>query len=409
MKTAINVEKRIKRHVLGRTGSFYVSTLPGMEHLCVEELKSVGISTKNVLLSKGGLDFTGRIHECFLANLHLRMANRILMRIGTFSATNFRQLEKKLAGLPWELYLHIGTYCKINVTSRHSRLFHSGAIEDRIRASIKDRWGHIHDDLEKKQDIIRFPQQLFVRAVNDRFTVSIDSSGDMLYKRGLKVQGGKAPIRETTAAIIFALAGYHIGEPLIDPMCGTGTFSLEGAMIANHIPAGWYRDFAFMGWPCFKPSRWKHIRREAKARITRLSKPVIFASDKNQQNCHALETVIRQNDLSETISVCVKDFFDLLPLEIKELAKPAHRGLLTINPPYGRRLETKNYSEKMFIEICKKLKKDFKGWKVALISPGKHLVKKVPFKVTTHDLFHGGLNLTLLTGRIPGRITEKIK
>jgi len=298
------------------------------------------------------------------------------------------------------LYLHNGTACKINVTCRHSRLFHSDAIADRIRESIKNRWGHIHDDFEKKQDITRFPQQIFVRAENDRFTVSIDSSGDMLYKRGLKVQGGNAPIRETTAAIIFALAGYHIGEPLIDPMCGAGTFSLEAAMIANNIPAGWYRNFAFMGWPCFKSSRWKHIRREAKARITRLTKPVIFASDKDQHNCHALENVTRQNDLSETISVCVKDFFDLLPTQIKDLTKPAHRGLLTINPPYGRRMETKQASEKMFVEICKKLKKDFIGWRIALIAPGKHLIKNVPFKVTTHNLFHGGLHLALLTGKI---------
>jgi len=400
METTINIEKRIKRHVLGKTGSFYVSTLPGMEHLCVEELKSVGISTENATLSKGGVEFPGRIHDCYLANLHLRMANRILMRIETFLATNFRQLEKKLAALPWELYLHNGTACKINVTSRHSRLFHSDAIADRIRESIKNRWRHIHYDFDKKQDITLFPQQIFVRAANDQFTISIDSSGEMLHKRGVKVQGGKAPIRETTAASILALAGYHIGEPLIDPMCGAGTFSLEGAMIANHIPAGWYRDFAFMGWPCFKPSRWKHIRREAKGRIIRLSKPVIFASDKDQQNCHALETVIYKNNLSKTISVCVKNFFDLLPTEIKELTKPAHRGLVTINPPYGRRLGTKGTSEKLFDEICKKLKQDFTGWKIALIAPDKHLVKRVPFKVTTHNLFHGGLHLTLLTGRI---------
>lgn len=400
METAINIEKRIKRHVLGKTGSFYVSTLPGIEHLCVDELTSAGISMANATLSRGGVEFPGRVHECYLANLHLRMANRILMRIETFLATNFRQLEKKVAALPWELYLHNGTACKINVTSRHSRLFHSDAIADRIKESIKNRWRHIHYDFDKKQGITRIPQQIFVRAENDRFSVSIDSSGDLLHKRGLKTQGGKAPIRETTAASILALAGYHIGEPLIDPMCGAGTFSLEGAMIANHIPAGWYRNFAFMGWPCFKPSRWKHIRRESESRVTRLTRPVIFASDKDQNSCHALETVIRENKLSETVSVLVKDFFDLLPADMKGLKKTAHRGLLTINPPYGRRLETKNYSEKMFIEICKKLKKDFTGWKVALIAPNKQLVKKVPFKVTAHDLFHGGLNLTLLTGRI---------
>ena len=395
-----NIEKRVKRHVLGKIRSFFVSTLPGIEQLCFDELLSLGISMADATPMKGGVEFRDRVHNCYLANLKLRTANRILMRIETFRATNFRQLGKKLTGLPWELYLHKDAACEVNVTSRHSRLFHKDAIADQVKESVAERWNLANRYLENKQDISRFPQQIFVRAFNDRFTISIDSSGELLHKRGLKIHGGKAPIRETIAAAILAEAGYHSDEPLLDPMCGTGTFSLEGAMIANHVPAGWYRNFAFMGWPCFRPSRWKYIRSEAEKSIKRINKPIIFASDKDQNICLKLEKVIRENNLSGTISVLRRDFFDLLPSDIKGLTKTERNGLVTINPPYGRRLGSKDNSEKMFVKICQKLKKDFNGWKIALIVPSRDLVKKVPFKVAAHDLFHGGLNLTFLTGKI---------
>ncbi len=395
-----NIEKRVKRHVLGKIRSFFVSTLPGIEQLCFDELLSLGISMIDATQMKGGVEFRDRVHNCYLANLKLRTANRILMRIETFRATNFRQLGKILAGLPWELYLHKDAACEVNVTSRHSRLFHKDAIADKVKESMAERWSLANRYLENKQGISRFPQQIFVRAFNDRFTISIDSSGDLLHKRGLKIHGGKAPIRETIAAAILAEAGYHGDEPLLDPMCGTGTFSLEGAMIANHVPAGWYRNFAFMGWPCFRPSRWEYIRREAEKSIKRINKPIIFASDKDQNICLKLEKVIRENNLSGTISVLRGDFFDLQPSDIKRLTKTERNGLVTINPPYGRRLGSKDNSEKTFVKICQKLKKDFKGWKIALIAPSRDLVKKVPFTVAAHDLFHGGLNLTFLTGRI---------
>ena len=395
-----NIEKRVKRHVLGKIRSFFVSTLPGIEQLCFDELLSLGISMADATPMKGGVEFRDRVHNCYLANLKLRTANRILMRIETFRATNFRQLGKKLTGLPWELYLHKDAACEVNITSRHSRLFHKDAIADQIKESVEERWSLANRYLENKQEISRFPQRIFVRAFNDRFTISIDSSGEMLHKRGLKIHGGKAPIRETIAAAILAEAGYHGDEPLLDPMCGTGTFSLEGAMIANHVPAGWYRNFAFMGWPCFRPSRWKYIRSEAEKSIKRINKPIIFASDKDQNICLKLEKVIRENNLSGTISVLRGDFFDLQPSDIKRLTKTERNGLVTINPPYGRRLGSKDNSEKTFIKICQKLKKDFKGWKIALIAPSRDLVKKVPFTVAAHDLFHGGLNLTFLTGRI---------
>ncbi|MDY6990613.1 MAG: hypothetical protein SWQ30_21425 [Thermodesulfobacteriota bacterium] len=393
-----NIEKRIKRHVLGKVQRFFASTSPGMAPLCLDELLSLGISKANTALVKGGVEFTGRVHDCYLANLRLRTANRILMRMETFRATNFRQLAKRVTSLPWELYLQQGVPYGISVTSRRSRLFHKEAISDQFKEAVAQRWALCHGDVKRARQIPHFPRQIFVRAQNDSFTVSIDSSGELLYRRGLKTQGGKAPIRETIGSAILILAGYDGRGPLLDPMCGTGTFSLEAAMMANHIPAGWYRDFAFMGWPCFKPARWKHIRREAAKSMTPVQEPMVFASDNDPHACQALERVVRENDFSRTVSVFKRDFFDLLPSDLNALTGAKQPALVAINPPYGRRLGKRGHSEKMFLEICRKLKKDFSGWKVALVAPNRGLVKEVPFAVDIHGLFHGGLRLTLLTG-----------
>lgn len=395
-----NLEKRIKRHLLGKTRSFFISTAPGIERLCQKEILTLGLTGPDATLLKGGVALNARVHECYLANLKLRLANRILMRVEDFRATNFRQLKKNIADLPWELYLQENAVCEISVTSRHSRLFHTDAIADQFKEGLEKRGCFAHFKPGDKEGTPRFPQQVFIRAVDDRFSVSIDSSGDLLHKRGLKTHGGKAPIRETTAAAILSLAGYQKGVPLLDPMCGSGTFSLEGAMVTNGIPAGWYRNFAFMGWPCFKNSRWKHIRREAEKRISPSVEPAVFASDRDQASCLALKKTVREKDLAGTVLVYRKDFFDLLPSDIKRSLKGAPRGLVVINPPYGRRLETGADSEKLFVEICHKLQRDFRGWKLALIAPNRNLVKKVPFPVVSHALFHGGLNLTLLTGKI---------
>lgn len=400
-----NIEKRIKRHVLGKPQDFYVSTLPGIERLCYEELARLGFSLPDTRPCKGGIEFAGRVHDCYLANLNLRTANRILMRLTAFYASNFRQLEKKLADLPWDLYLKNNSEFTLNITSRHSRLIHTGAIGERFTASLEKRINARPEGSEKSQvpDTGK-SQQIFVRAENDLFTVSIDTSGELLHKRGLKIQGGKAPVRETIAAAILCLAGYQPGEPLIDPMCGTGTFSLEAAMIANNIPAGWYRPFAFMDWPSFRPSRWKHIRREAKKKITPVAGPVIFASDIDPENSRKLEQVVSKNNLATTINVFSSDFFDLRPRniirELQGFCPEKHQGLIVLNPPYGRRLGAGKRIDKLFEQICKKLQHDFKGWKAAILVPDKHLVKTIPFKATVHDFFHGGLKITLITGKI---------
>jgi putative N6-adenine-specific DNA methylase len=396
-----NLDRRIKRHLIGKPKHFFAITAPGLEGLCRSELSALGFTMAHETKTTGGISFQGRIHEGYTANLEARTANRVLMRIDEFEATNFRQLARKLTALPWELYLYKDAALDIRVTARRSRLYHTGAVAEQCREAISRRRDMAGTARETGTEVSPCAQQIFVRAHRDHFTLSMDSSGDILYKRGIKTQGGKAPMRETTAAAILAICGYGGDEPLLDPMCGSGTFALEGAMIANRIPAGYFRNFAFMDWPCFRPARWNHIRQQAKTKIIERTEPIIFAADIDRGSRNALSTVIADHHLSGTISVVGKDFFDLLPTDCEEKKTKRRTGLVTINPPYGRRLESPTQSEKLFLEICRKLKTDFRGWKIALVTPMKRLIPQIPFRVKTRNLFHGGLKLILLTGRVP--------
>jgi putative N6-adenine-specific DNA methylase len=387
-------EKRIKRRVTGRDHEFFAVTLPGLEALCLNELESLGIDEKTRRVSKGGVSFQGRVHDAYAANLHLRTASRILMRIDRFQATGFRQMEKHITEFPWELYLHTDQAYDLKVTSSRSRLIHTDAIAERFKQGIATRFTG-RTGLAPIAGKTPPPQKLFIRGVADRFTVSIDSSGEPLYKRGLKTTGGQAPLRETFAAAALMLTGFSPGNTLVDPMCGTGSFSLEAAMISNRIPPGWYREFAFFGWPCFRPGRWKHLRKIAREIIQPAEKPIIFASDLDPDATGKLKRIVKEFDLDAAVQVECKDFF--LPDPAGLAASP---GTITLNPPYGVRIKTESSIDKLYAGIGRHLSEHFTGWNLALILPEKKLLRHLPFKVETMAFTHGGLRLILATGRI---------
>jgi len=394
MTNAASLAKRIKRHVSGRSHDFFAITSPGMEPACLRELQSLLLNVENLKAVNGGIEFQGRLPDCYQANLKWRTAGRILMRVRTFKATNFRQLEKKTTDIPWELYLHPGHTPDIHASTRHCRLYHKEAIAEHLRAGITGALSKIefpHDP----GGISPFPQQIFIRGDEDRFTVSIDSSGSNLYKRGLKKHRGKAPLRETMAAAALLLAGYTGHEPLVDPLCGSGTFSLEAALIAKRIPPGWHRQFAFMGWPAFRPKRWEFLKQQCESDFIRPVKPFIFASDTDRAGCRQLEKCIHRFALSDTVQVSNTDFFHLDPSELTDRS-----GLITVNPPYGMRLGNRRESETLFLDICNKLRRDYKEWKLILVAPSEKLAKKVPFHLTHFPISHGGLKLALLIGII---------
>ena len=381
------IEKRIKRHLIGKSHDFFAVTAPGFEELCLAELASLGLNGRAVA---GGVEFAGRLPDGWLANLHLRTASRILMRAHAFQAAHFSELERQIGAFAWELFLKPGTLQKINVTTHRCRLHHTDAIAERVRDGIERRLQPFGNAGPAAGG-----QQVFVRGTRDRFTVSIDSSGENLYLRGLKTHSGRAPLRETIAAAALMRGGFTGAETLLDPMCGTGTFSLEAALIAKNIPPGWFRDFAFMGWPGFRPRRWDHLRRKASEGFTALSSPRIFAFDIDPEACSALEASLRTHGLSDAAAVACRDFFTLNPQDVGD--RP---GVVVINPPYGRRLGTASESRELTRAIIARIRDHYPGWAFILVTPVGRDLLFAGIPVEVHPFFHGGLSVNVVVGRV---------
>ena len=389
------LEKRVKRHVIGRTREFFAVTGPGLEPLCLRELSRLDLTTPNGRAVTGGVAFSGRLPDLYTANLRLRTATRILMRIGTVHAARFDQLEKGLSEIPWELYLPPSGPVRVQATATKCRLYHKAAIAERVHRSIDERFS-ARGFGRRSNGKGDFPQTIFVRGISDRFLVSLDSSGERLYKRSLKTDVGRAPLRETLAAAALMWAGYTGDIPLIDPLCGSGTFSLEAALISARIPPGHFRDFAFMGWPAFRPKRWAHIQSEARKEIRPHPIQPILASDRDESLCRALEKTTLDHGLQEWITVSRRDFFDFSPIEFT-----SRTGLVTLNPPYGRRLGGPEEKDRLMEALIDRLHGEYRGWSVALIAPGRNSARLLGFPAKARTLFHGGLGLKLLIGTIP--------
>lgn len=389
---ATALEKRIRRHVIGRPHPFWAVAAPGLEAVCAEELAAL-LPHSRPRPAAGGVFFTARLDEAQQANLMLHTATRIRMRIAEVRATHFAQLEKALAAIAWELYLGRETPVQVQVAVHRSRLFHRGAVAERVVRAVAERrrrtfFPPIPGDGDPP------PQMLHVRADHDRFTLSLDTSGERLHRRGLKTQVGRAPLRETTAAAILRAIGYDGDQLLLDPMCGAGTFSLEAAMMACRIPAGWYRDFAFTRWPSFRPRRWDHLRRVCAADRRSAPPAPIVAADRDPEAVRRFNTTLARTGLAAAVDLACRDFFAIDPQTLDGAP-----GLLVLNPPYGRRLGTRPAGVALAARIGRHLEQHYPGWRVALIVPP-GAEDRVPRTLRPAPLRHGGLPLTLFTGRI---------
>jgi putative N6-adenine-specific DNA methylase len=392
-----SLEKRIKRHVIGRERDFFVATAPGLEALCRDELKVLLQTDQVPAAVPGGVEFRGRLTDCYLANLCLGTATRILMRIDQFKATRFDLLEKKTAEIPWELYLHPGTQPGCHVTTSKSRLYHTDAVTQRIQAEIAARLADFPHVVSPETPHHCMPQNIFVRVEEDRFTFSLDSSGAPLYKRGIKTQGGRAPLRETLAAALLMRMGYTGREVLLDPLCGAGTFSFEAVFKVLDVPPGWFREFAFWGWPAFRPATWAYILRGYENRYATPESPMIYASDSDETACRMLRQIIADKGFGDIITVSKRNFFDVSPSVITD-----QTGCIALNPPYGLRLGKSSDVAGFLEKVFAKLQSEYIGWRLGLVLPAGALAGQPPFPLKSLKVLHGGLRLKLCTGVIKG-------
>ncbi len=320
------------------------------------------------------------------ANLWLRSATRVLVRVAKFEATTFAELERHAQRVNWARYLAPGVAAEFAVTSKKSKLIHTGAIEQRLVGAIRSE---TQDPRPKTQDPSSKRSQLFVvRVIRDEFEISADASGELLHMRGYRQAIGKAPIRETLAAALLIAADWTGDTPLLDPFCGSGTIPIEAALIARRIAPGIKRSFAALHWPGADRAVWMTLVGEARAAERPTSPVVIVGSDRD---AGAVASAIAN---AERASVAADIQFSKLALSAAD-AHGSTVGLIATNPPYGVRASPKSDVRNLYAQLGNIARARFAGWRVALYSAQPRLTAET--KLTTRELFHttnGGIKVT---------------
>lgn len=368
---------------------FFVVTAPGLEQICAHEMSMLGLRPAGQ--THGGVAFSGGLQELYLANLWLRTASRILVRLGTVSARDFPALYKRLLRLPWGRYLKPGCRCDIRVASHRSRLSHSGRIADVCRQSVEKALG-------TPEQADGFAQGVLLRLEDDQVEVSIDSSGDHLHRRGYAQARTAAPLRENLAAAALLACGYDGSTPLIDIMTGSGTFVAEAAMISLRRAPGSLRDFAFMRWPKYRAGLWQQLRAEAQRQELPELPASIVGIDSNPKAVAATEKNLLQAGLNELIQVRCERLQQLIP--------SVPTGLLIGNPPYGARLGKNTELKPFYRDLEILYGRTFRHWHGALLCPDA-VVCAMPSLVFEPIVrfSHGGIKVAVFL-RSPARSVE---
>lgn len=389
----------------------FAVTQPGLEDICAAELAELGLPGTIV---PGGVSFTSELPGLARANLGLGVATRVLVRIGEFRAPGFPELHAHAARLPWERFLSPTAPPRVCclVSARKSRLYHTVGIAERVVRGLGERLGLTAElipagDDDPEDDPDGAPGlaalRVHVRLERDRCTVSVDSSGDPLHRRGYRLALARAPLRPTLAAAMLRLADWRPGQPLLDPMCGSGTIVIEAARRAIGRAPGSDRDFAFLAWPGFTGAAALAGARLDLAPGTAspdLSPGTadIVGSDRDPGAITAARANATRGHVGARVSLAVH------PLSACEPPPhtPDNPGLVVCNPPYGHRVGKRGPLRDLHAQLGHVLRDRWPGARVALLC-GDELWRHcgLPLQVA-RSLQNGGLPVQLVLGRVPG-------
>lgn len=298
----------------------------GLEAVVGNELKALGF--ENVVVENGRVLFTGNERDICRANMWVRTADRIFIQIAEFKATTFESLFNRINDLPWEVYLPHDAAFPINAKSVKSKLFSLSDIQRISKKAIVKRLGKLYNRDWLPETGAE--HSILVGILKDTVTVSLDTSGAGLHKRGYREQGHRAPLKETLAAAFLQISRWQPKIPLIDPMCGTGTIAIEAAMIGRNIAPGLNRKFAFENWSFIPNDIFKAVKKEAYEQIDYDMELNIEAFDLDPRAIKIARENAELAGVEEDIHFQVRD--------VKELSSSRKYGYIVTNPPYGERL-----------------------------------------------------------------------
>lgn len=397
-----SLARRIKRRIWSRRHAFLVMCAPGLESVCAGELRQLGVQVSARL--RGGIEFTDSLSTAYAVHLHARCAGRVLLRVAEFRAGAYEELFQRTRKILWETLLHPRCQLEFRVFTNRSRAGHTGKVEETVRAAIRRRWmdqggepGRADagdgGDRSETQGASAFVQRVYVRMEENRCALSMDMTGPSLHFRGYRTEVHRAPLRETMAAGLLLAAGRRPEEPLLDPMCGSGVFPLEAALMDAGKPPGAGREFAFMFWPGFRKAAWAYLVKQACSRIRISGGGRILGRDVDPEALKAAETNARNAGLEGWCAFERMDFFQAPP--------PFDHGMVVLNPPYGRRLGATLSQERLFDRIGRKLRREYRGWKALVLAPGNEAVQALGLHAEKMlRLDHGGIRVHALYTRI---------
>ncbi|MAM24469.1 MAG: RNA methyltransferase [Rhodobacteraceae bacterium] len=357
----------------------YLVCPPGLETALLAEAQEKGFA--DPVAGSGGVTIRGGWPEVWRANLELRCATRVLARIGSFMAFHLAQLDKRARRFEWGRVLRADVPLQVQVTTRKSKIYHAGAAAQRIETALRDSHGFTVD---AAAELV-----LKVRIEDNRVTLSLDTTGEALHKRGHKQAVGKAPLRETMAAAFLRQCGYDGREPVVDPMCGSGTIPIEAAEMAAGLAPGRTREFAFQSFASFDPETWEDMRTASGAAAPG-GPPRFFGSDRD---AGAVRMSVANAERAGVAALCA--FACHGAGEVTPTEGPP--GLVMVNPPYGGRIGNKKLLYPLYATLGQTMKERFRGWRVGLVTSEPALARAtgLPWKPQGPPIAHGGMKVWL--------------
>jgi putative N6-adenine-specific DNA methylase len=394
---------------------------PGIAPLVERELRALGIRPD--VVGTEGVSFRASQAQLYEANLWLRTATRVVVRVATFPAETFAELERRARRVAWGHYIAAGTPVRLRVTCRKSRLYHSDAVAERVAGAIRraggvpivglqaalvgsraaaESAGDSADDASGADPDTRSPpdaesgQLVVVRLFRDQCTVSVDSSGALLHRRGYRQEIGKAPLRETLAAAVLMTSGWDCRGPLLDPLCGSGTVVIEGALLARRRAPGCSRNFAFMRWPAFEASVWRTLVADARSQECVVAPAAIQGSDRDAGATAAT--------VHNAMRAGVADDIDVVTCAISAIEPPPGPGWLVTNPPYGVRVGDRDGLRNLYAQLGRVARAKCAGWTVGMVSGDRALTRQTRLPLTAQlRTTNGGLPVELVRAELSRR------
>lgn len=364
----------------------YFATCPrGLEALLVSELQTSG--ARDIKPTDGGVGFAGELAVCYHANLHSRIATRILIQVGRGQYATEEDLFQAAYKINWPNWFDVKHDFMVKVTGVKCPLKSLEFATLKIKDAICDKFRQVVNSrpyIDTKTPAVRVHAYLTA----DSYQYYVDTSGNALYQRGNRKASIEAPLRENLAAGILQLTGWKPGQALLDPMCGSGTFLLEAAMMALQIAPGLNRNFGFEKLKNFESDTWKKIKNAALRAVKPTSFQKLYGSDMDLRAVRVTKQNLTEAGLSEAVQLAHVNFTEAVP--------PDDSGVLVANPPYGVRIGEDEELAMLYPKMGETLKRKFAGWNTYFLTNDLRLPKLMrltPSKRT--PLFNGPLECRL--------------